>query len=283
MKGPAGPAIGSMLAHGFLILALLAVHSVQPGSLPTGTTRNLLLLEPTPAPVRVPVLLRPRHTDEIAALENHFPVSRRPFEAPGRVVTEIRMPELPAAPEIAVSLLTVPIPESSPTAIAPEPSLKTDNLSAAGVPRAASSTAVGLEPVGFSSVSAGGSRAALVRASPPAVGAGFAEVIASRARRPALTPPDAPGVSTPLEILDKPRPAYSAEGRRLQIEGEVLLDVLFLASGEVRVRRVIRGLGRGLDENAVFAAQAIRFRPAQHAGAAVDFSAIVHITFKLAY
>ena len=46
---------------------------------------------------------------------------------------------------------------------------------------------------------------------------------------------------TPLEILDKPRPAYSAEARRLQIEGEVVLEALFSASGRIRVMRVMRG------------------------------------------
>jgi hypothetical protein len=45
---------------------------------------------------------------------------------------------------------------------------------------------------------------------------------------------------------------------------------------------VVRGLGHGLDENAVAAAQAIRFRPAARDGAAVDSTALVHIVFQLA-
>jgi TonB family protein len=85
------------------------------------------------------------------------------------------------------------------------------------------------------------------------------------------------------EIIFKPRPAYTDDARRLQIEGEVLLELLFGASGEVRVLRTLRGLGHGLDENAVAAAREIRFRPARRAGAAVDSSAIVHIVFQLAY
>ena len=47
--------------------------------------------------------------------------------------------------------------------------------------------------------------------------------------------------------------------------------------------RVVRGLGHGLDENAISAAQSIRFRPAQRGGAPVDTTAIVHIIFQLAY
>jgi TonB family protein len=85
------------------------------------------------------------------------------------------------------------------------------------------------------------------------------------------------------EIIFKPRPAYTDDARRLQIEGEVLLELLFGASGEVRVLRTLRGLGHGLDENAIAAAREIRFRPARRGGAAVDSSAVVHIVFQLAY
>lgn len=87
----------------------------------------------------------------------------------------------------------------------------------------------------------------------------------------------------PVEILDKPRPAYTDEARRLKIQGEVLLEVAFAASGELRVLRVIRGLGHGLDETAAAAARQIRFRPALNNGAPVDSTAVVHIVFQLAY
>ena len=45
----------------------------------------------------------------------------------------------------------------------------------------------------------------------------------------------------------------------------------------------VRGLGYGLDENAVAAAEAIHFRPAERAGVAADSTAVVHIVFQLAY
>jgi hypothetical protein len=62
----------------------------------------------------------------------------------------------------------------------------------------------------------------------------------------------------------------------------VLLDVQFNISGDARVLRMVRGLGHGLDETAVAAAQGIRFRPATRDGAAVDSTALVHIVFQLA-
>jgi TonB family protein len=88
-------------------------------------------------------------------------------------------------------------------------------------------------------------------------------------------------VETPVEILFKPKPAYTAEAREKKIEGEVLLEVQFLASGQVRVLRLLRGLGYGLDENARVAAGQIRFHPGTRNGSPVDLTGTVHIYFEL--
>jgi TonB family protein len=89
--------------------------------------------------------------------------------------------------------------------------------------------------------------------------------------------------TTPVEILFKPKPQYTDEARSRKIEGEVLLQVVFLASDEMSVERVVQGLGYGLDDSAESAARQIRFKPAQQDGQPVDSRAIVHITFQLAY
>ena len=91
-----------------------------------------------------------------------------------------------------------------------------------------------------------------------------------------------PGTST-VDILDKPRPEYTAEGRSLKLEGDVVLDVVFLANGSVQVNRVVSGLGHGLDEAAGRAAQQIKFKPAKQDGQPVDFPARVRIEFRMAY
>ena len=88
--------------------------------------------------------------------------------------------------------------------------------------------------------------------------------------------------TTPVEILFKPKPVYSDVARAKKIEGEVLLQVVFAASGDVKVERVVQGLGYGLDESAENAARQIRFKPATANGQAVDSTAIVHITFQVA-
>lgn len=86
----------------------------------------------------------------------------------------------------------------------------------------------------------------------------------------------------PVEILYKPTPVYTDEARKLNLEGEVLLEVMFGANGQLRVNRVVQGLGHGLDEAAVSAANKIKFKPAQRNGQAVDSTNIVRVTFQLA-
>ncbi len=85
------------------------------------------------------------------------------------------------------------------------------------------------------------------------------------------------------EIIEKPRPEYTAEGRSMKIEGDVRLDVVFLANGTVQMNRVVSGLGHGLDEAAIRAAQQIKFKPAKRQGEPVDYPAVIRIEFRLAY
>jgi TonB family protein len=86
----------------------------------------------------------------------------------------------------------------------------------------------------------------------------------------------------PAEILSKPAPVYTQEARTLKIEGEVLLEVVLEASGSLHVVRVMRGLGHGLDDNAVKAAEQIHFRPATRNGQPADSTVVLHIIFQLA-
>lgn len=87
--------------------------------------------------------------------------------------------------------------------------------------------------------------------------------------------------SAPVSIQSKPTPVYTAEARQLKVEGEVLLNVVFSADGQVHVLNVVRGLGHGLDEAAQRAAQGIHFSPALRDGHPVDSTATLHIVFQL--
>jgi TonB family protein len=111
--------------------------------------------------------------------------------------------------------------------------------------------------------------------------AGFDVARSAPPNAPRLAPPPE-RVDVPVEILFKPTPVYTDEARRLKVEGDVLLDVEFAATGAVSVLQVVRGLGHGLDEAATTAARQIRFKPAQTSGRPITFRTTVHIVFRLA-
>jgi TonB family protein len=94
---------------------------------------------------------------------------------------------------------------------------------------------------------------------------------------------DSGPATTSVEITFKPNPVYTEEARNLKLEGEVLLEVQFAANGQLHVDRVVRGLGHGLDEAAIAAANKMRFKPAMRNGQAMDSTAVVHVVFQLAY
>jgi len=110
--------------------------------------------------------------------------------------------------------------------------------------------------------------------------AGIPSVTAATALPPAMAP--APVQSTSVEILSKPPAQYTAEARQLRIQGDVILSVTFLSSGQVEVHGVLHGLGHGLDQEAVRVAQQIRFRPATSNGRPINLTTRITISFQLA-
>jgi len=49
--------------------------------------------------------------------------------------------------------------------------------------------------------------------------------------------------ASPVSIQSKPTPVYTLEARKLKVEGEVLLNVIFTAEGQIRILNVVHGLG----------------------------------------
>jgi TonB family protein len=97
--------------------------------------------------------------------------------------------------------------------------------------------------------------------------------VAVKQGEPAFVPP---------VVISEPHPVYTAEAAQLRIQGEVTLQVRFLATGQVEVLRVVNGLGHGLDEQAKRVAEQIRFKPAEKDGHPVDHTTLIHVTFQLA-
>ena len=100
-----------------------------------------------------------------------------------------------------------------------------------------------------------------------------AQTVAVKNEEPAFIPP---------VVISEPKAQYTSEAQQQHVEGEVTLQVRFLASGQVEVLRVVSGLGHGLDEQAKHVAEGIRFTPAKKNGQPVDHITLIHITFQMA-
>jgi TonB family protein len=88
------------------------------------------------------------------------------------------------------------------------------------------------------------------------------------------------GVSSP-GLLQKKEPEYSEEARIAKLSGTTLLQLVVSEDGTGRSFNVIRGVGLGLDEKAVAAVQAWRFKPGMKDGAAVPVLASIEVNFRL--
>lgn len=244
------------------------------------------------------VLYRPRdlpHRAAVKRIRRPLPLSEisaaPAIHAPARVFSAAP-PHLVIAPRQAVAEAPLLVParidpqiQARPLQIAPpapvvQPKVQVGTFEAPRVVTPNTADRRGVAVAGFDSenqVAGGTGKRSLVRP------AGFGDAVIASPAAPTrrVAPPDT-GPWRPVEILQKPAPAYTAEARRLNIEGEVVLEAVFMASGHLRVLRTVKSLGHGLDEMAFRAAEAIRYRPAERNGRAVDVTAAVHILFQLA-
>ena len=94
---------------------------------------------------------------------------------------------------------------------------------------------------------------------------------------------DHPPIRQGPQVIYKPAPVYTPEARAMHLEGRVAVRIKVSNAGQVSVLGVTSGLGHGLDESAVRAIQATRFRPAlDNSGKPVDWEGVVNVTFQLA-
>jgi periplasmic protein TonB len=88
------------------------------------------------------------------------------------------------------------------------------------------------------------------------------------------------GVSAPV-VLHKVEPEFSPEARAAKYQGVVLVAAVIDSDGKPRDLRVIRGVGMGLDQNAVEAVKQWRFSPAKKDGRPVAVSVNIEVDFRL--
>ena len=271
----------SVVLHVMCLLGVVAIAR----SAVERTPRPKTSLTFAPVSLAVPRdALSPRPERPRLAARKIEPLPKLPHPAANEPSRKVEPPApvtpTPITPTIEAALLQPP-----PNVIAvpnvqsaPEPAVRVGAFEAAAG-RARPRETAAVVPAGFGDASARGA----VRALPTAVVAsgGFDREVAP-------PPPVAPSVASgaafgdsSIEILFKPKPRYTDEAEALGIQGTVVLEVEFTASNEVRVLRVLRKLGHGLDEAAIRAAEQIRFKPARRQNVAVDSRVTVQIEFHL--
>jgi protein TonB len=87
-------------------------------------------------------------------------------------------------------------------------------------------------------------------------------------------------VTAPV-IIENVQPSYTPEAREAKIQGNIQLSAIVTADGGVQDVEVVKGLGYGLDENAVSALSKWRFKPGTKDGKPVKVKIGVTINFSL--
>ncbi|MGE5233761.1 MAG: energy transducer TonB [Acidobacteriota bacterium] len=90
------------------------------------------------------------------------------------------------------------------------------------------------------------------------------------------------GIVAPA-LVRRVMPAYTEQARRAHLQGMVLLQAVIAADGTVAEVRLVRGLGFGLDENAIAAVRQWRYAPARQrsSGRALPVYLAVTVNYTL--
>jgi TonB family protein len=274
---------GVAVSVGLHVICLLGGIAIA-HSAPERTPRPKTSLTFSPVSLTVPIDPLPVRPSPprlaVRKIEPPKPHTPAPAEEPKRTIEPPAPVAPPSAPPIVQAEVLAPPPSVVVPSVqrAPEPVVRVGAFEiTAARPRARETTSV--VSAGFGDAAARGA----VRALPAAVVAsgGFdREVAPPPPVQPTAAPAAAFGDSS-VEILFKPKPRYTDEAEALGIQGTVVLEVEFTSANEIRVLRVVRKLGHGLDEAAIRAAEQIRFKPARRQGVAVDSRVTVQIEFHL--
>lgn len=86
---------------------------------------------------------------------------------------------------------------------------------------------------------------------------------------------------TPPRLTEVASPYYTDEAKKNKVEGTVTLLIVVDKKGDVIDAKVVKGLGHGLDENAVIAVKEWKYKPAQKDGVPVAVKMEVTVEFFL--
>ena len=85
----------------------------------------------------------------------------------------------------------------------------------------------------------------------------------------------------PPRLLSEVKPDYTEDARRRGLEGEVVMEIVVRRDGRVGDVRVLKGLGAGLDQQAMQAVRRWQFAAATRKGRPLDVIVEVAVEFKL--
>jgi protein TonB len=86
---------------------------------------------------------------------------------------------------------------------------------------------------------------------------------------------------TPPRLAEVASPDYTAEARKRKIEGSVTVAIVVDKKGDVIDAKVVKGLGYGLDENAIRAVKEWKYKPAERDGEPITVKMEVTVDFYL--
>jgi len=87
--------------------------------------------------------------------------------------------------------------------------------------------------------------------------------------------------TTPPKVIRKVQPEYTREARKAKLEGTVILSALVGVDGVPSDIKLVRLLGKGLDEKAAECLRQWRFSPGLSHGEPVPVKVTVEMNFRL--
>jgi len=82
-------------------------------------------------------------------------------------------------------------------------------------------------------------------------------------------------------VVSKVDPEFTTEARQKKLAGVVLVNLIVDAKGKPQNVHVGRGIGSGLDQNAVAAVKKYKFEPATENGKPVPVALSVEVNFQI--
>jgi TonB family protein len=92
---------------------------------------------------------------------------------------------------------------------------------------------------------------------------------------------ESPSANSQIKILSKPQARYTDEARVNNVQGSVMLKVVFAADGTIGSIQPVDYMPYGLTEAAVTAARQIEFEPARRNGVPVAMTKTVVYSFTI--